>query len=228
MIRLVRLLTLNSMYHSSSGTTSLLASASRVQLPVLTALDLSSCKLSILPECICELTQLRKLNLANNLLRYLPYRMEAMTKLVELNLHKNPNMILPPPAIRKLGVAAIRQFLKGVKEGDEFKRLKLVLLGHGSVGKSYGHETRIPNNACTYIIVSHSRTTMLGCSSILTALSACEELNKRFTFGLPTPLHTSDIEASALRLSLQFDKSIGFTIWDFAGRLENYTTHQVW
>ena len=153
LIRLVKLLTLDSLYDGVAPTRSLSTSSSTTidvpipvlqvsrgrQAPLLTALDLSSTKLTILPECICELTQLRKLNLANNSLRYLPYRMEEMTNLVELNLDNNASLIVPPPAVVERGVEAIRSFLKGIKEGDEFKRVKLVLLGNGGVGKRYRH-----------------------------------------------------------------------------------------
>ena len=110
--------------------------ASPTCLRTLTRLDLSSCRLSVLPNLLPLKNTLIELDVSRNRLRNLPDWLTDMTSLRTLSVIHNPDLLLPPERIQNEGCDAILKFLREIKGGVEYKRLKLLVLGHGGAGKT--------------------------------------------------------------------------------------------
>lgn len=103
----------------------------------LTHLNLSNCRLAKVPHALSAFKHLLvELDISKNRIRTLPDWFTEMKSLRVLNVTQNPDLLLPPQRIQNEGCEAILKFLRELKGGVEYKRLKLLVLGHGSAGKT--------------------------------------------------------------------------------------------
>jgi Leucine-rich repeat (LRR) protein len=96
----------------------------------------SSNKLSLLPDWICQLTQLRTLSLDSNSITDLPVALTKLEYLEKLKLIHNP---LNPDlaAAYEQGTEAVLKYLRAKAEAQvTLNEAKLILIGEGEVGKS--------------------------------------------------------------------------------------------
>ncbi len=106
------------------------------KLTNLTVLDLSRNQLTVLPPEISKLTNLTELRLSYNQLTVLPPEITKLTNLTELIISENP-LESPPPEIVKRGIEGIFEYLRKIpEEATEQNEAKLILVGHGDVGKT--------------------------------------------------------------------------------------------
>ncbi|MBE9210815.1 leucine-rich repeat domain-containing protein [Nostoc sp. LEGE 06077] len=96
----------------------------------------SSNKLSLLPDSICRLTQLKTLSLESNSIVDLPVGLAKLEHLEKLQLNNNP-LDLDLAAVYEQGTQAVLQYLRA-KAADQvtLNEAKLILIGEGEVGKS--------------------------------------------------------------------------------------------
>lgn len=89
----------------------------------LTALDLSFCKLTQLPDCFCHLNYLRELDLAYNELTQLPDWLDSFTDLEKLNVAGNTITLLPE-SIRHLPKLEVLGLDKQIRYGKNMTERK--------------------------------------------------------------------------------------------------------
>jgi Leucine-rich repeat (LRR) protein len=115
----------------------------------LSKLDLSACRLAEVPASIQYLkSALVHLDLSRNRIRSLPNWLTDMEVLRVLNVTSNPDLLLPPTQIQAEGCEAIIKFLREIKGGVEYKRLKLLILGHGGAGMCVSEQQRETKVCC--------------------------------------------------------------------------------
>ena len=106
------------------------------QLTDLRWLDLSKNKLTALPSKIGQLIFLTRLNLRDNNFTSLPPDICQLPNLMELNLDRNP-LPSPPPEITRKGIKAIRQYFAELEKSKQpLNEVKILLIGDGSAGKT--------------------------------------------------------------------------------------------
>jgi DNA-binding winged helix-turn-helix (wHTH) protein/Leucine-rich repeat (LRR) protein len=122
-----------------------IAAAQQSNAPVL---DLSELGLISLPEKICELIHLQRLNISNNNLRKLPKSMTKLTQLQALFLHGNPRLNLPPEIlgptwldvqynkVEPVSPSYILSYYVNNRTSEPLNEAKMILVGRGGVGKT--------------------------------------------------------------------------------------------
>jgi len=91
-----------------------------------------------LPEEIGELENLVRLDIHNNNITKLPTSFGKLDNLKDFLFDKD-KIEFPPAEILSQGISGIRNFLKAIQQGGKIERIyeaKLILVGHGEVGKT--------------------------------------------------------------------------------------------
>ena len=104
-------------------------------LESLEELNISNNKLSTLPDSFSKLKNLQALNLINNNISKFPPFFENLIHLTYLNIKGNPIDSIPIE-IEKQGSQGIINYFISLTDGIELHEAKLLIVGHGGVGKT--------------------------------------------------------------------------------------------
>ncbi len=102
-------------------------------------LDLRNNELKELPYEISFLNQLEEIDIQNNNLTELPSEIINLSKLKRIHLDGNP-LTKPPIEVASRGIGAIRNYFNSIvssKENIKLFEAKLLIVGEGSVGKTF-------------------------------------------------------------------------------------------
>lgn len=98
-------------------------------------LNISNNKISVLPDSFSKLKNLQAVNLTNNNICKFPQNFDNLTKLIQLNIKGNP-VDTVPIEIEKQGSQGVINYFVSLTDGIELHEAKLLIVGHGGVGKT--------------------------------------------------------------------------------------------
>jgi internalin A len=168
------------------------------KLKNLIKLNLSDNKINSIPEKITDLKKLRYLDISKNNLTHLSEKIANMPSLQILKLENNPFDFLPPEIVAR-GIESIRNFIKELSIKDFLFEVKLILVGEGRVGKTCIANALIEDN---YQLDGMESTEGINIDRWIIPKAEISEIN---------PLITRDFQIN---------------IWDFGGQEIYHSTHQ--
>jgi internalin A len=98
-------------------------------------LNISNNKISFIPDSFSKLKNLQALNLINNNISQFPPHFDNLVRLSHLNIKGNPIDSIPIE-IEKQGSQGIINYFISLTDGIELHEAKLLIVGHGGVGKT--------------------------------------------------------------------------------------------
>ncbi len=168
------------------------------KLTNLVRLNLANNKVNKVSEELSKLSKLHYLNLKSNQLTDLAFDVANMDGLKQLHIEDNPFEMLPPEIVAR-GVDSIRNFYKELEEKDFLYEVKLIIVGEGRVGKTCLSQALLNPN---FRLGTQASTEGININSWIIPQQEIAKINPK----------------------IQRDFQIN--IWDFGGQEIYHSTHQ--